>query len=281
MSEIHPTTVIEKGAKLADDVHIGPFCHIGPNVTLGSGTKIKSHVAIHGRTTIGKANTIWPSAVLGSDPQDLKYNGEDSQLVIGDNNDIRECATIHKGTAGDRSITTVGSNNLIMAYSHIGHDCIIDNHTIITNSVQLAGHIHIKDYAIIGGSSAVHHFVTIGKYAYIGGMTGITRDVPPFMFVKGNPPRVRGVNSIGLQRHGFDSTVQTHLKDAWRRLFKKSVEENAVLDSSQIIDSLEKDYPNDQAMQELITALRNSGIGVYGRYRETLRKSSRYQAPVR
>jgi UDP-N-acetylglucosamine acyltransferase len=281
MADIHPSAVIDEHAELADDVTIGPFCHVGANVAIGAGTTLMSHVAVHGRTTIGAGNTIWPFSTIGSDPQDLKYHGEDSELVIGDHNDIRECATIHRGTASDQNITRVGSHSLIMAYAHIGHDCILGDHVLITNAVQLAGHILVEDHAAIGGATAVHHFVSIGQYAYVGGMTRIVHDVPPFMFVEGNPARVRGVNVIGLRRHTFPEATEEHLKDAWRRLYKRTTQPNGVGESASALASLESDYPDDWCIRALIDAVRRSEAGVYGRYREALRQDNRYYNPVK
>ncbi len=281
MPEIHSTSVVEPGALLADDVMIGPFCHIGPSVRIDAGTRLISHVSITGRTTIGKNNRIWPFTSLGAEPQDLKYKGEDSELIIGDCNDIRECATIHKGTACDNNVTRVGDHNLIMAYVHIGHDCMLGNHIVLTNAVQLAGHVMVEDHAAIGGASALHHFVTIGQYAYIGGVTRIVHDVPPFMFVEGNPSRVRGVNTIGLKRHGFPEPTEERLKDAWRRLFKKSLDSNGVGESSRVLDELEMEYTDDWCIQSLVKSMRRSAEGIYGRYRERRRCDNRYSNPVR
>lgn len=281
MAEIHPTAIIEKGATIADDAVVGPYCHVSAGATIGPGCRLMSHVVIQGRTTLGARNKVWPFAVLGADPQDLKYAGEDSQLVIGDHNDIRESVTIHKGTAADTGMTTVGDHNLIMAYAHIGHDCVIGNHVIITNTVQLAGHIVVQDHAAIGGATAIHHFVTIGQYAYLGGMTRVVHDVPPFMFVEGNPSRVRGVNSVGLKRHGFPEATEERLKDAWRRIYKKSSQPNGVGDSTQGLASLEAEYRDDWAVQALVLAIRRSSDGIYGRYREALRRDNRYSNPVK
>lgn len=281
MAQIHSSAIVEPGAELARDVVVGPFCHVGSRAKIGPGTRLISHVAVHGDTTLGASNNVWPFAVLGADPQDLKYAGEESKLVIGDHNDIRESVTIHKGTAADAGVTCVGDHNLIMAYAHIGHDCVLGNHIIITNAVQLAGHIIIEDHAAVGGATAVHHFVTIGQYAYVGGMTRVVHDVPPFMFVEGNPSRVRGINTIGLKRHGFAEETEEHLKDAWRRLFKKTNQPNGVGDSTQGLASLEAEYADDWAVKALVEALRRSAAGVFGRYRETLRRDHRYSNPVR
>jgi UDP-N-acetylglucosamine acyltransferase len=281
MAHIHPSSVVEEGADLAEDVTIGPFCYVGPNVTMGSGTQLMSHVTVHGRTTLGAHNVIWPQAMVGADPQDLKYTGEDSELVIGDCNHIRECASIHRGTATDQNITRIGSHNLIMAYAHVGHDCILGDHVLITNAVQLAGHILVEDHASVGGATAVHHFVTIGQYAYVGGMTRIVHDVPPFMFVEGNPAKVRGVNAIGLRRHTFPEATEEHLKDAWRRLYKRTTQPNGVGAFASALNALQHEYPDDWCIRALIDAIRRSEAGIYGRYREALRQDNRYSNPVK
>ncbi|MEZ6193910.1 MAG: acyl-ACP--UDP-N-acetylglucosamine O-acyltransferase [Phycisphaerales bacterium] len=235
MPTIHPSSVVEPGATLAEDAVVGPFCRVGPRSTLGPGTKLVSHVCVLGRTTLGTGNTVWPFATLGADPQDLKFKGEDSELVIGDHNDIRENVTIHKGTKNDEGVTRVGDHNLIMAYAHLGHDCVVGSHTIISNAVQFAGHVHLADHAIVGGATACHHFVTIGQYAYVGGMTCISLGRPAsFMIAEGNPSRC-GVNAIGLKRHGFSPDDGARLKHAWK-LFKMP-SENEGAASSTALDS--------------------------------------------
>ncbi|MFW6032997.1 MAG: acyl-ACP--UDP-N-acetylglucosamine O-acyltransferase, partial [Phycisphaeraceae bacterium] len=270
-------SVIEPGAELADDVVVGPFCHVGPKVKIGPGTRLVSHIAIHGRTTIGSGNTIWPHTLLGGDPQDLKFAGEDSELIIGDHNDIRENVTIHRGTAVGGNVTRVGDHNLIMAYVHVGHDCLIGSHIVIANAVQLAGHILIEDHANIGGGAAVHHFVTICRYAFIGGMTRIVQDVPPFMVVEGIPARVRKVNTVLLKRHHFEDQHVAALKDAFRRLFGNGDTHSR----ARQLETLERDYPEDWCVRTLVDSLRKSGEGVYGRHREALRGDNRYSNPVR
>jgi len=278
---IHPSSIIEPGAQVHPEAVIGPFCHVGPRVVIGAGTRLLSHVAVRGRTTIGQGNVIWPNAVVGGDPQDLKFRGEDSLLEIGDHNDIRECVTLHLGTANGGNVTRVGSHNLIMAYVHAGHDCIIGDHCIIANAVQLAGHINIQDYANIGGATAIHHYVTIGRYAFVGGMTRVVRDVPPFMTVEGNPSRVRGVNTIGLERRGFSVESQQRLKEAWRRLFKSAHEDSGVGDTDDALNKLEADFPDDECIRTLVQAMRRSLTGTYGRHREAARKDDRYHNPVK
>ncbi len=281
MPTIHDSSVVEDGATLAEDVVIGPFCRVGPQTTLGPGTRLVSHVCVLGRTTLGTDNTVWPFTTLGADPQDLKFKGEDSELIIGDHNDIRENVTIHKGTHNDQSVTTVGDHNLIMAYAHLGHDCVVGNHTVICNGVQFAGHVHIDDHATVGGATACHHFVTIGQYAYVGGMTRIVYDVPPFMIAEGNPSRIRGVNAIGLKRHGFSPDDEKCLKEAWKVLFKRASEDTGGA-SFTALDELDAQYNGNWMVKALTDAIRKSTLnGAHGRYREGLRKDNRFTNPVR
>ncbi|MEX2389548.1 MAG: acyl-ACP--UDP-N-acetylglucosamine O-acyltransferase [Phycisphaeraceae bacterium] len=281
MPNIHPLSVIEPGAELADDVEVGPFCHVGPQVKIGPGTRLLSHVAIHGRTTLGAHNTVWPNAVLGGDPQDLKYKGEESELVIGDHNDLREGVTIHKGTAGDSALTRVGDHNLIMAYVHVGHDCMLGSHLVIANAVQLAGHILIEDHAVIGGATAIHHWVTIHQYAFVAGMTRIVQDVPPFMIVEGAPARVRKVNTVLLKRHHFPQDQINRLKEAHRLLFGPTDDEGYVGNMARNLDALEARAGEDWAQHALVQAVRQSTRGIFGRHREASRQDNRYTNPVR
>ncbi len=280
MPTIHPSSVIEDGAQIAEDAVVGPFSRVGPRATLGPGTRLVSHVCILGRTTLGCGNTVWPFATLGADPQDLKFKGEDSQLVIGDHNDIRENVTIHKGTNNDQGATVLGDHNLIMAYTHLGHDCVVGSHTVISNGVQFAGHVHLADHATIGGATACHHFVTIGQYAYVGGMTRIVADVPPFMIAEGNPSRIRGINAIGLKRHGFAPDAEKRLKHAWKLLFKRASEDEGGA-SSTLMDQLLATYDGDWMVKALVDAIRKSAKGAHGRYREKLRKDNSFTNPVR
>lgn len=274
MSQIHPTAVIEPGAQLADDVSVGPFCHIGPHVTIGSGTCLISHATIIGHTTLGSHNTIWPYATLGAEPQDLKYHGEDSRLIIGNHNTIRESVTIHIGTENGGGETRVGNDNLIMVGTHIAHDCIVGNHVIMANSVHLAGHIVVEDHVVVSGATGIHHYVTLGQYAFIGGMTRVVHDAPPFMIVEGNPSSVRGVNIVGLTRHQFPSDTINRLKEAYRLLFKKNADGNPMADN---LDKLEAEQPDDQCIVLLIQSLRKSAIGTFGRSREVQRTDNRHQ----
>jgi len=223
MSMIHPTAVISEGAKIASDVKIGPYCTIDAHVSIASGCELISHVVVSGHTDIGKNNRIFPFAAIGMDPQDLKYHGEPSTVVIGDNNTIRENVTINTGTEGGGMQTRVGNNNMLMAYVHIAHDCLLGDETILANCVTLAGHIEIQDGSIIGGMSAIHQFVRIGRYAMVGGMSGITKDVPPFCLTAGGyRPGLAGLNIIGLKRRGFSLDDIAQLKRLYRILLQGS-----------------------------------------------------------
>ncbi len=281
MSHIHPTAVIESGAQIADDVSIGPFCYVGPHVTIGPGSRLVGHVTILGHATLGSGNTVWPYATLGADPQDLKFRGENSKLIIGDHNAIRESVTVHLGTENGGGVTKIGDDNLLMVATHVAHDCVIGNHVVLANSVHLAGHITINDHVVVSGSTGVHHYVTLGQYAFIGGMTRIVHDVPPFMIVEGNPSTVRGVNTIGLTRHQFPEETIDRLKDAYRRLFRKGSDDGALATMAENLTKLEADYPGDECLALLVQFLRNTSIGVFGRHRESRRADDRHQSPVR
>lgn len=217
--KIHPTALISKEVILGDDVEIGAYAVLDGNIKVGNGTIIKDHAVIYGPVTLGSGNVIHPGAVIGNVPQDLKYNGEASEVIIGDNNSIRECVTIHKGTVSNEGKTTIGNNNLIMAYTHIAHDCVLGNNIIIANATQLAGHIIIHDYAYIGGIVGVHQFVTIGKHSFLGFLSRVNKDAPPFITVEGNPSRERFINVEGLKRKNFSPEDISSLKKAYEILF--------------------------------------------------------------
>ena len=202
MSNIHPTAIVHEGAQLGNNIKIGPWCIVGENVKIGDDTILYSNVVIDGDTEIGEGNRIFHSAVLGTEPQDLKYRGDPTRLVIGHRNTIREFATINRSATMDEPVT-IGDGNLLMAYCHVAHNCHIGSQTIIANAVNLAGHVHVHDYVTLGGMTAVHQFVKIGRYAFVGGASGVKKDVPPFTRGEGMPYRVVGLNSVGLQRRGF------------------------------------------------------------------------------
>ncbi len=218
---VHPNAVVDSKAILHDGVSIASGAIVGPNVIIGSGTKIGPNAVIEGQTTIGKDNIIFPNVFLGLEPQDLKYKGAHTELIIGDKNTFRECVTINKATEeGEKTI--IGNNNLLMAYTHIGHNCELGNSVILSNSVQVAGHVKIEDNAIIGGCLGIHQFVHIGYLAMIGGMTRVDRDVPPFCLAEGHPGRLRGLNRVGIKRSGLFENKDFDLKllqSTWNLLF--------------------------------------------------------------
>jgi UDP-N-acetylglucosamine acyltransferase len=219
MADIHPTALVEEGAWLAEDASVGPYCVVGSKVTLEQGVRLSSHVVVAGRTTIGAQTTIHPFASLGQPSPDRKYKGEDTALIIGARNDIREYVTMHIGTDEDRGETRVGDENLFMAMTHVAHDCTIGSHCIFANSAMLAGHVVVEDHAIVGGLSGVHQRVRIGRYAIIGGHTGVDRDVPPFSSVAGERAHLEGVNLVGLRRKGLGNEDIRLLQEAYAQLF--------------------------------------------------------------
>lgn len=216
---IHPSAVIAQGAQIGEGVSIGPFCVVGPQVTLGARVKLHSHVVVDGQTSIGEETEIYPFATVGTPPQDKKFKGEHSQLIIGKRNKIREHASLNPGTEGGGLITRVGDDCLIMINAHVAHDCQIGNNVILVNNATLAGHVQVGDHAIIGGNSAVHQFVRIGAHAMIGGMSGVENDVIPYGTVMGDRARLSGLNLVGLERRGFTREQITALRNAYRMLF--------------------------------------------------------------
>ena len=266
MPTIHPTAIVDPAAGIAETATIGPYCVIGPEVTLGAGTVLHNHVIVQSLTTIGEDNEVYPFAVLGADPQDRKFQGERAFCVIGDRNRIREHVTIHRGTANGGYYTRIGSDNLIMVAAHIAHDCIIDDHVTIANQVMLAGHVRVEDGANIGGGAGIHHFVTLGTCSFAGGMARISRDVPPFMIVEGNPADVRAVNSIAMNRRGYQTKDIDAVKDAYRRLFRDN---DATL--SEKIAAVREALPNVEAVTVLCDALAATTDGVHGRALEGAR----------
>jgi UDP-N-acetylglucosamine acyltransferase len=217
--DIHPMAAVDPAARLGEGVSIGPFCTVGPDVVLGDGVRLISHVALAGRTRVGEGTTIYPFASIGNPPQDLKYKGEPSELIIGRNNRIREYVTMNPGTEGGGMLTQIGDGCLFMASSHVGHDCIVGNGVILANCVALGGHVTVGDHAIIGGLSAVKQFCRIGEHAMIGGMSGVENDVIPYGLVMGDRARLAGLNLIGLERRGFDRDDIRSLRSAYRMLF--------------------------------------------------------------
>ena len=217
---IHKTAIISDKARISENVEIGPYCVIGPKVSIETGTKIHSHVNVMGNTTIGKENVIFPFTSIGNEPQDLKYQGEENSLIIGDKNKIREYVNINPGTKAGGGITKIGNNNLFMVFSHIAHDCEIENNIVLANNVQVGGHVKIQNYAIIGGSCAIHQFSRIGELAMIGGMTGVLSDVIPFGLSLGNRNFLSGLNLIGLRRAKILNEDIKIMNEAYKEIFK-------------------------------------------------------------
>jgi len=265
-TKIHTTAVIAPGAEIGVDVEIGPYCVVGPNVRIGDRTRIGTQVVIDGVTRIGEDNLIVGQAGLGGPPQDLSYKGEPTQLEIGDRNTIREFVTINRGTVKGGGVTKIGNDCLLMACSHVAHDCDLRDRIILANNVLLAGHVFVGENANISGGSAAHHFVTIGSFAYVGGMTRMVQDVPPYMILEGHPSRVRGVNKIGLQRGGQTVDAVEELEIAFRRIYRTGNTRR------QTLDELKNEYGASKLVMNLVHALEDTEKGAKGRYRESRRE---------
>ena len=220
---IHPTAIIEPGARLAAGVSVGAYSLIGAQVEVGEGSSIGPHVVLSGRTRIGRNNRIWQFCSIGEPPQDKKYAGEDTAVEIGDGNTIREYVTINRGTAGDAGVTRVGDENWIMAYVHFAHDCQIGSHTVFANACELAGHVRVGDWAILGATTLVHQFVQIGAHSFTGMGTYLDRDLPPFVRAAGNMAQPYGINSVGLRRRGFAAGAIEALKRAYRTIYRSGL----------------------------------------------------------
>ena len=253
---IQPLAYIHPQAKIAENVVIEPFVTIYKDVVIGEGTWIGSNVTIMDGARIGNNCRIFPGAVISAPPQDMKYKGEPSTVTVGDNTIIRECVTLNRGTALDKNTTTVGSNCLLMAYVHIAHDCVIGNNVIIANSVQLAGHIEVQDFAFIGGASAVHQFVSIGAHSIISGGSLVRKDVPPYTKAGREPLSYVGINSVGLRRRGFSSEQINEIQDIYRTIFLKK------FNISRALDIIETEREATEIRDEIIDFIRNSNRGV-------------------
>ena len=246
MTDIHPTAIVADGVQLGEDIRIGPYCVIGHKVELGDGTELISHVSIAGRTQIGANTKVFPFASIGHQPQDLKYQGEPSWLVIGCNNIIREHVTMNPGTEGGGMETRVGNNCLFMVGAHVAHDCQIGDNAILVNNATLAGHVEIGEWAIVGGLSAVHQFVRIGKHAMIGGMTGVEQDVIPYGSVMGNRARLFGLNLVGLKRRDFSRDDIHEMRKAYRLIF---AEEGTMAER---LEDVAEDFADYKPVMEIV-----------------------------
>ena len=252
---IHKTSIVDKSANIANDVEIGPFCIIDHNVTIGSGTKIMPYVHILPYTTIGENNIIHQGSTIGGIPQDLKYDNEKTELIIGNNNVIREYCTLNRGTSFLNK-TEIGSNCLFMAYVHVAHDCIIGNSVILANGVQLGGHCEIGYHAIVGGMTPVHQFCKVGEHAFIGGGRVILQDVPPYILANGEPLKYSGINSVGLRRRNFDSETRKVIKDAYKLIYLSK------LNRTQAIKEIENNFELTNEIQLILKFIKNSDRGL-------------------
>ena len=252
-SKVHATAVVEAGAELADDVEIGPFCVVGPHVKLAAGVQLMSHVVVAGRTSIGARTRLFPFASIGHPPQDLKYKGEPSSLIVGNDCLIREGVTMNPGTAGGGMQTVVGDACAFLANSHVGHDCRVGNNVIFSNNVMLAGHCRIGDFAILGGGAAIHQFARVGAHAFLGGMSGLENDLIPYGMALGNRAYLSGLNIIGLQRRGFAREDIHTLRRAYRLLFAN---EGTLQER---LGDVEEEFSTHPIVKEIVAFIRTGG----------------------
>lgn len=253
---IHKTAIIDAKAELDAGVEIGPYCIIGPQVKIAKNTRLAPHVVIDGWTKIGEGCRIFQFASLGAIPQDLKYKGEESWVILGNNNTIREFVTIHRGTAQSGGKTIIGDNNFLMAYSHVAHDCKIGNQVILANAATLAGHIEIEDYAIVGGLVGIHQFLKLGRHCIIGGGSGVNQDIPPYMMANGQRAKLYGVNNIGLKRHNFSPEAVSNLKKAYHIIFRSG------LTIKKALDQVQTEIKNSPEVDHLISFIKSSEKGI-------------------
>jgi UDP-N-acetylglucosamine acyltransferase len=253
---IHPTAIVHPNARIAEGVEIGPYSVIGEHVSIGKGTKVSSHVLIEGWTTIGERNRIFSFSSIGTPPQDIGYRNEETYLVIGNDNVIRECATVHRATTKADRRTEIGNGNYLMAYSHVAHDCKLRNNIIMANSAGLAGHIVIEDHAILGGIVGVHQHVRIGAYAMIGGQSAIVQDIPPYVSAAGNRAQLYGLNTIGLKRRGFSDETINHLKKAYKIIFRSG------MTIEEAINKVVEEFPDSREVNYFVDFMRHSKRGV-------------------
>ena len=266
MSKIHPTAVVDPSVRLGANAVIGPWCVIGPDCTIGEGTELVAHVHMDRDTVVGRENIIHPFTIVGGPPQDKKYHGERTTLEVGDRNQIREYTSIHRGTSNGGGVTVVGSDNLIMGCVHIAHDCRIGSHAILANNAMIAGHVTVCDGANIGGGAGLHHFVRVGTRGFIGAMARVSKDVPPFMIVEGNPAEVRGHNAIAMRRLGLGDAEVEAMKDAYKRLFRDRG--GSIIEK---LAALRRDYADFASVQTLCDAVLETAGGVHGRAQESQR----------
>ena len=255
---IHPTAIVDPGAIIGDGADIGPYCVIGPGVELGAGCRLQGHVTVCGPSKIGQGNYFYAYSSIGQRSQDLKYKDEPTHLEIGADNCFREFVTVHRGTAPG-SVTKIGSGGNFLAYSHIAHDCIVGDGVIFSNNGTLAGHVEVGDYAIIGGLTAIHQFCRIGRHALTGGCTKIVQDVPPFMIADGNPALVRGINQVGLERHGFSPESIREIREAYRLIYRSK------LNARQAVETIRTTLDHTPEIHHLLDFIGSSQRGIIRR----------------
>jgi len=255
MRKIHPSSIIDSKAEIDDDVEIGPFCVVQEDVRIGKGTRLLNNVSLFNGARLGEKNILYPGASISTAPQDLKYAGEYTEVFIGNNNSFRECVTVSRATS-DTKETVIGNNCLLMAYSHVAHDCILENNCILANSVALAGHVTLEDYVILGGIVGVHQFVRIGKHSMIGAHSMVVKDVPPFSLFSGNPLEYNGLNVKGLRRRNFSDEVIESLKKAYSLIF------NSNLNTTQALEKIQSEVPQCEEVNHLITFIKESKRGI-------------------
>ena len=256
MSRVHPTAIVDRRAELDSDVEVGPYSVIGPEVKIGKGSFIHSHVSMQGRTTMGAGNVVFPFATVGSPPQDLKYKGEPSELIIGDRNTIREYVSLNPGTTGGGMVTRVGDQNLLMMYCHIAHDCRVGNRNVIANGATLGGHVVIEDFVIVGGLVGIHQFVHIGTGAILGAGSMVSKDVPPYCNATGDRARLRGLNLEGLKRRGLDKGVIETIRKAYRIAF------NSKLRIDDALLTIRRELPAIPEIEKFVSFIAQSERGV-------------------
>lgn len=254
---IHETAIIDESAKLGTDVIVGPYSIIGKDVKIHDGVEIKSHAVISDRTTIGKNSSVFHGAIVGEVPQDLKFKGEETETIIGENTVIREYVTIHRGTS-DRWKTVIGNNCLVMAYAHVAHDCFLGNNVILANAVNLAGHVTLEDYATLGGLVPVHQFVRIGAHSYIGGGYRVSKDVPPFILATSEPLKYTGLNVVGLRRRGFTPENRNLIKKAYRILFRSE------FNTTQALEKIKSELPQTEEIRAIVDFVEKTERGIIG-----------------
>lgn len=266
MPSIHPTAIIDPSADVAQSAQIGAFCVVGARARIGEDCVLRPHSQVGPLTELGRCNELHAYSVVGGEPQDLKFRGEPTWLVMGDYNQVREHVTIHRGTGNGGGYTRVGNHNLFMVNVHIAHDCVIGNHTIMANNVMLAGHVHVEDHANLGGAVGIHHFARVGYCSFVGAMARVPKDVPPFMLVEGSPSSVRSFNQIGMSRLGLPEEEIEAAKEAYKKLFR--LKGGSIVAKAQ---ALRQQFPGSKVIARICDSVAQAGDGVYGRAMETKR----------